>query len=201
MYSPVSFQLQDDALIAQIIAENSFGALISSDESGLQCSHLPFEFNAQRQILRCHMARANSQWRAFDTQTEVLAIFQGPHGYVSPRWYETKLAVPTWNYLAVHVYGVAKIIEDDAEVEKLLADLVAQYENALENPWRLEAPADWQKNLRRAIVGFEISISRIEAKAKMSQNRPAADVAGVISGFESTGQDELAAWMRRFHSE
>ena len=200
MYIPRHFLLQDETLISQIINDNSFGTLISSGSHGLQASHLPFEFDAPRGCLISHMARANPQWRDFDEQAELLAIFQGPHGYISPRWYETVLAVPTWNYVAVHVYGTAKIIEDDAEVAQLLERLVAKYENQLGNPWKLEAPKEWQENLRRAIVGFEISVARIEAKVKMSQNRPASDVAGVISGLEAQGQNDLATWVRTLNS-
>lgn len=198
MYLPKSFELTDPNTIAEIIAANSFGTLISHGETGLQASHLPFEFDPQRSILRCHMARANPQWRDFQEQ-EVLAIFQGPHGYISPRWYQTELAVPTWNYVAIHVYGQPRIIEDDAEVEALLENLVAQHEAQFDAPWKLEAPADWQQNLRRAIVGFEMTITRIEAKAKMSQNRPAEDREGVIRGLQEQGETHLAAAVRAFN--
>jgi transcriptional regulator len=198
MYLPKSFELTDSDLIAQIINDNSFGTLISNGDNGLQASHLPFDFDSQRGVLRCHMARANPQWRDFEGQ-EVLAIFQGAHGYISPRWYQTELAVPTWNYVAVHVYGKPTILEDDGEVVALLENLVAQQESQFETPWKLEAPADWQQKMRRAIVGFEMTITRIEAKAKMSQNRPAEDVEGVIAGLESKGDTPLAAWMRQFN--
>lgn len=199
MYLPKSFELTDSEAIAQIIAANSFGTLISHGAAGLEASHLPFEFDPQRSVLRCHMARANSQWRDFDGQ-ELLAIFQGPHGYISPRWYETQLAVPTWNYVAVHVYGQPRIIEEDAEVAALLEKLVAQHEAQFAPPWKLEAPTDWQQNLRRAIVGFEMTVTRIEAKAKMSQNRPALDREGVLAGLEAQGETELAAAVRHFNA-
>jgi transcriptional regulator len=132
-------------------------------------------------------------------KVEVMAIFQGAHGYISPRWYKTELAVPTWNYLAVHVYGAPRVIEDDEEVAKLLENLVAKHEGGFEKPWKLEAPDEWQANLRAAIVGFEMKISRIEGKAKMSQNRPAHDVEGVIEGLQSSGQNELAMWVRQLN--
>jgi transcriptional regulator len=200
MYTPKSFALTDPTLIAQVIDCHSFGTLISNGEGGLQASHLPFEFDAEQGLLRCHMARANPQWRDFGDK-DVLAIFQGPHGYISPSWYQTELAVPTWNYVAVQVYGTPRIIEDDAEVAALLESLVTEHESWFEKPWKLEASEEWQRNLRRAIVGFEMKITRVEAKAKMSQNRPAEDIAGVVAGLEANHQKELAAWVRQLNTE
>ena len=196
MYIPKSFALTDQTIISRILKEFSFGTLVSQGKNGLQASHLPFEYDATPNTLRCHMARANPQWHDFDGETEVIAIFTGPHGYISPQWYETELAVPTWNYVAIHAYGVPAIIEDDAEVAKLLNALTARYEKNFETPWQLQAPAEWQENLRRAIVAFEIPIARLEAKAKLSQNRPDADYTGVLSGLEANGQQELATWMK-----
>jgi len=200
MYIPKSFALTDESEIERIFREFSFATLVTNDENGLQASHLPFEFDAERNVLISHMARANPQWRAFqNSETEALVIFQGPHGYISPQWYETELAVPTWNYVVVHVYGKPRIVEDDAEVVALLERLVAANEAQFENPWRLEAPDDWQAKMRRAIVGIEIPVSRVEAKAKMSQNRPANDVLGVIEGLEAKGQTELAKWVQQLN--
>jgi transcriptional regulator len=124
-----------------------------------------------------------------------MVVFTGPHGYISPSWYETDLAVPTWNYVAVHVYGTATVLEDDSAVAGLLERLVAKYESTMPNPWRLQAPEEWQANLRKAIVGFEITVSRVEGKAKLSQNRPAVDIAGAIAGLVGQGNAELAAMM------
>jgi transcriptional regulator len=200
MYTPKSFAITDANLIEQVIAENSFGTLVSHGKDGIQASHLPFEFDAERRVLRCHIARANPQWRDFENG-ELLAIFQGAHGYISPRWYQTELAVPTWNYIAIHAYGMPVIIENDAEVMSLLENLVAKHESQFETPWKLEAPKDWQEKMRRAIVGFEMRITRIEAKAKMSQNRSGEDVAGVAEGLAAKGESELAAWMRHLNNQ
>ncbi|RYX83030.1 FMN-binding negative transcriptional regulator [bacterium] len=198
MYQPKSFVLEDSELIGRLISENSFAALVSNGEGGLEASHLPFEWDAESQTLISHMARANKQWRNFD-EREVLVIFSGPHGYISPSWYETELAVPTWNYVVVHAYGVPRIIEDDEQVEALLTRLIDKYESTRNPRWRLEAPADWQQNLRKAIVGFEMKVTRLEAKAKLSQNRPRADIEGVIGALEHEGQSELADWTRRLN--
>lgn len=198
MYQPKSFVIEDADLIGQIIAENSFATLVSSGEDGLQASHLPFEFDATTHTLCSHMARANPQWKSFDGR-EAMAVFSGPHGYISPSWYETNLAVPTWNYVVVHAYGTPQPIEDDARVEALLTRLIDKHEKTRNPRWHLNAPTDWQKNLRAAIVAFEMKITRLEAKAKLSQNRSRADTLSVIEHLESEGQLELAAWMRRLN--
>lgn len=187
-------------MIERLISENSFALLVSNGEEGLEASHLPFEFDAKRQVLLSHMARANSQWRRFAGQ-EVLTVFSGPHAYISPSWYQTQLAVPTWNYLAVHVYGIPRVVEDDAQTEALLERLIDKHESQRNPCWRMNAPDDWQQNLRKAIVAFEIEITRIEAKAKLSQNRPDADVAGVIAGLETEDQSDLASWIRLLSSK
>lgn len=194
MYIPKSFVMDEAGAIQSFIYENSFATLITHGESGLQASHLPFEFEAENNKLISHLARANPQWRDFGNG-EVLVAFTGPHGYISPSWYETELAVPTWNYVAVHVYGTATVLEDDSAVAGLLERLVARYEAGMPNPWRLEAPEAWQANMRKALVGFEITIARVEAKAKLSQNRPAADIVGAIAGLVGQGNAELAAMM------
>ncbi len=195
MYQPKSFVLEDAELIGRIIAENSFALLVSNGEGGMEASHLPFEFDSHARTLCSHMARANGQWRTFDGR-EAIAIFSGPHAYISPSWYETELAVPTWNYVVVHAYGAPQIIEDDAWVEALLTRLIDKHESGRNPRWRLEAPADWQQKMRGAIVGFTMKITRLEAKAKLSQNRPRADIEAVIQGLERENQNELAQWMR-----
>lgn len=196
MYRPSSFKLTDVELIREVLEEWSFATLVTCGSGGMQASHLPFEYEPDANVLRTHLARANPQWREFG-MGEVLAIFQGPHGYISPRWYENPLSVPTWNYVAVHVYGTVRIVEDDSVAAAVLERLVARNESNFENPWRLEAPEDWQAKMRAAIVVMEIEISRIEAKAKLSQNRPSGDVDRAIEGLDERGESALAEWMRR----
>jgi len=148
-------------------------------------------------VLRGHVARANGQWRHFEPGGPALAIFTGPHGYISPRWYQPGASVPTWNYEAVHIYGTARALDGAAALRPILERLAAQYDPG----WSMAAlPADYVAKMTRAIVGIEIAISRIEAKRKLSQNRPAADIAGVIAALEASGSDSdraLAAAMRQ----
>ncbi|RYG68532.1 FMN-binding negative transcriptional regulator [bacterium] len=192
MYTPKSFRLEDPALIAQIIDANSFGTLVSHGEGGLLASHLPYEFDATRNVLRCHMARANPQWRDFG-DADLLSIFQDAHGYISPRWYQKDL-IPTWNYVTVHVYGKARILENEDDIADLLEKLVAKYDS-------FQVADEDRLRIQGAIVAFEIEISRIEAKAKMSQNRSRAEIPGIIAGLEENGQNELARWVRQLNDD
>lgn len=157
----------------------------------MTASHLPFLLQSEAGapgVLLGHMARANPQWHDFQSGAEVLVLFQGPHGYISPSWYESVEAVPTWNYEAVHAYGVPHLIEDPATVRSLLDALVSEYEAGQPVPWSTRQISDeLVTKLQRAIVGFEIRITRLEGKRKLSQNRPAADQRGVLTGLRSTG--------------
>jgi transcriptional regulator len=141
--------------------------------------------------LIAHMARANPQWRQFATGVETLTIFQGPHAYVSPAWYATEPAVPTWNYAAVHAYGVPTIIDDRERTIELLNRTVARYEASFDPPWNGELPAEYRDGLIRAIVAFEIPVARIEGKFKLGQNRSIADQQGVFDAL-SQSSDALS---------
>jgi len=201
MYTPSDFAVTDPAALARLVESNSFGLLCSQREGRLEASHLPFLLDAARARLRGHMARANPQWQGFAPMSEVLVVFQGAHAYVSPAWYASPHAVPTWNYEAVHVYGVPRLVEDDAEKETLLSDMVRRYESGRATPWRYPEGAEYAEllaRMRRAIVAFEIAIVRMEGKAKLSQNRDAADRAGVrraLAAEDPRFGPELAARM------
>jgi transcriptional regulator len=183
VYTPRDFEVSDPAELAHFIEANSFGILCSEREGRIEASHLPFLLDAERRVLRGHMARANPQWHAFEgAAVEALVIFHGPHAYVSPAWYAAPHAVPTWNYEAVHVYGTPRLVEEDERKAAFLADLVAHYESGRAAPWRYpegEAYAELLARMRRAIVAFEIPVARTEGKAKLSQNRGPEDRAGV----------------------
>src|SRR3981189_1385300 len=141
-------------------------------------THLPFLLDAGRGpygTLMAHMARANLQWKTFNGEQEALVIFQGPHAYISPSWYEVELSVPTWNYAAVHAYGILEIIEDNAVLYDLLKALIQTHEARFERPWDFQLPDDYLQKMMRGIVGFEIQITRLEGKFKMSQNRTAGE--------------------------
>jgi transcriptional regulator len=137
------------------------------------------------------MARANPQWQGFGEAQPVLAIFHGPHAYVSPSWYRAT-GVPTWNYAVVHVYGRARPIEDQATLRSLIERLTALHEARNPSPWRNDLPDDRYHDLLGKIVGFEIDIERMEAKFKLSQNRSDADRQGVIAGLRGTGRSSDA---------
>jgi transcriptional regulator len=143
-----------------------------------------------------HVARNNEQWKV-PAQGESLVIVRGADAYISPAWYQSKAehgrVVPTWNYITAHVYGRLVVHDDPAWVEGLVRRLTAKHESGRAEPWSVDdAPERFVAGQLRAIVGLELEITRIEAKAKLSQNRPEADVAGVITGLEATGEEQVA---------
>lgn len=206
MYLPSQFLVEDAEKQAAFIERHSFATLVTSHNDGSDgsspfASHLPLLFDADRGpqgTLVGHMARANPHWRQFASGVESLAIFHGPHAYVSPSWYASEPAVPTWNYAAVHVYGVPFVIEDHDRVVEALNRTVAFYESAFERPWPGQLPEEYRDGLIRAIVAFEIPVSRIEGKYKLSQNRSPADRQGVYQALSRSAfasDREVAALM------
>lgn len=193
MYIPKDFILEDPAQIAALLEHHAFAILVTAgDGAAPVATHLPFLYDpgaGPHGCLRGHMARSNPQWRAFAASSrEALVIFHGPHAYISPRWYQPGAAVPTWNYVAVHAYGMPAIINDDAAVDALLRDLVGEYEAAAPRPWSLDGQEEaYLARMRRGIVAFEIPITRLEAKAKLSQNKTPEDRRGVIEGLQASG--------------
>lgn len=202
MYLPASFEVTDPEKLAEFIHRYSFATLMTATDGVPFATHLPLLLRRKAGtsgVLVGHVARANPQWRQFVNDTESLAVFSGPHAYVSPSWYETELAVPTWNYLAVHAYGVPRVVEDEAWLETLLDEMVQRYETDRPRPWPNQLPADFRSNLLRSIVGFEMPIARLEGKFKLSQNRPEQDRANVIQELSSSPNPEahaVADWMR-----
>lgn len=201
MYIPPAFKIDDSSKLATFIGQHSFATLITHDGTAPFASHLPMlvRSDAGSGMLVSHMARSNPQWRHFSQGSEVLAIFHGPHAYVSPSWYETEPAVPTWNYASVHVYGVPHILSEQEQVEALLDETVSKYESAFEQPWSGKLPEEFRDKLMEGIVAFEIPIQRMEGKFKLGQNRSAADLTGVheaLSESMSPGDHALARLMR-----
>jgi transcriptional regulator len=194
MYVPGPFAGDQEAAYALIDAE-PFATVVASGQDGMIASHLPLM--REGGVLLGHLAGPNPQAdllaECAKAGREVLTIFHGPHFYVSPTWYAAKTGtVPTWNYAAVHVYGVPKVTSDPARLETLVSKLAAIYEKA---EWRLaDQPRDFVGKMIGAIVGFEIPISRFEAKFKLSQNRPPADRDGVLAAISPAHAD----FMRRF---
>jgi transcriptional regulator len=182
MYNPALFKIDDADRLADFLRRYPFGTLISTRAGELDISHLPLllapEAPGPRRLLG-HMARANPAWHALEGQ-DVRVLFQGPHGYISPSWYEEAQAVPTWNYAAVHVWGRVRLVEEEERLLDMLELLVQQEEARFSTPWILDRRDAWTRQLLAGIVGFEIDILRMEGKFKLSQNRPLASQQKVV---------------------
>ena len=198
-YIPRHFRVDDRETLERFVGAHAFGTLVSTGPDGLCVSHIPFlpERAADGSLrLLGHVARANAHWQHLEAAGEVLAIFEGPHAYVSPTWYANHPSVPTWNYAVVHARGTARLLPA-ADLARLLDRLSRSYEDGRPAPWRMETlPADFASKLLEAIVGFEIAVDRLEGKFKLSQNRRREDVDGVAAALEAEGQEALAALMR-----
>jgi len=199
MYVPAHFAMEEESAAYRVIKENSFATLFSLHEGRPFATHMPLLLDEEKRCLYGHFARANPQWKDIENQT-VLATFHGPHCYISPSWYETNQAVPTWNYVAVHVYGKVELLADGDELSGSLRDLVLKYE-APDSSYRLEdVDADYLAGMNKGIQGFKIIIEKIEGKAKLSQNHPLHRQERVIRQLEqiSSASDEqkIASLMR-----
>jgi len=188
MYIPSHFRESDERVLAEFIDAHAFGTLVTSDRGPPFASHLPFLHDREARTLHAHVARGNPQWRHIGTNPDVLVMFQGPHGYVSPTWY-AEPGVPTWNYTAVHVYGRARVLDDVAATGRHVEKLAARFERGSEAPWK----PDYDPRRLQGIVGIEIAIGEIQGKFKLSQNRSAEDRARVAARLAAFGTDESAA--------
>lgn len=200
MYIPKQFKLDDDKMIDEIIEQNSFATLISYQNEAPIATHLPLVLDREKGCLYGHFAKPNPQWKLDDNQT-FLAIFHGPHSYISSSWYETKMAVPTWNYVTVHVYGQMELMKDSVEIYETLKELVQKYETPDSTYSLEEVDASFVKQLSKGIVAFKLHITNIEAKAKLSQNHSNERKERVIQQLEKSSHQEnheVAAWMKRF---
>ena len=196
MYTPGEFRAPLE-LAQAFLQKHDFGVLVTVDRGVPSATHLPFLYRPEPRplgTLTAHMARANPQWKAFSA-SEVLAVFQGPHAYVSPSWYSVHPSVPTWNYAVVHAYGVPRTIDDESAVRRVLAQLVAKYDPT----WPMNLPEEFFARMVRQITAFEIGITRLEGKFKMSQNRSEEDRSSVereLARSEDPAARELARMMR-----
>jgi transcriptional regulator len=201
MYQPPSFREDRLAVQHDLVRAHPLGALVSAGEGGLVANHVPMSLDAGASALgtlRCHLSRANPQWRDLATGAEALVIFQGPQAYVTPSWYETKRethkVVPTWNYAVVQASGPLQIIEDPDWLARQIGALTALQESVRPEPWSVEdAPAPFIAAQLKGIVGIEIPITRIEGKWKVSQNRPEADRIGVAEGLARSSDPSAGA--------
>lgn len=192
MYIPKHFEVTDRDVLCAFINENAFGQLVSTVGGRLFSTHMPFLLSDDSTRLIGHIARQNPQHAELDGQ-EVLITLQGPHDYISPSWYASA-GVPTWNYQAVHIYGRGRVFDDTDALRSVVAALTEKYEAAYERPWQ----PDYKAAMLSAIVGVEVTISEIQGKFKLSQNRPAQDQRQVVTQLKAQGADALAAAMERY---
>lgn len=201
MYIPPSFRIEDAAKLSAFMDANSFATLVTCDEGIPVATHLPvrhFCTDGVCTTLVSHMARANPQWQHFSTGDEVLMIFTGPHAYISPSWYATDIAVPTWNYTTTHVYGVPSVLTDYDDIVGMLNETVRFYERSFAKPWPGTLPEELRRKLVDSIVAFEICVTRVEGKFKLGQNRSREDVCGVRNALAKSTRyrdRELADFM------
>jgi len=203
MYIPAAFRVSEEATILSFIERYDFSTIVTSSASdGMVATHVPVlvKRDGDRVVLQGHVARANEHWRGFDGRTPALAIFHGPHGYVSPTWYATAPAVPTWNYAVVHLYGRPVVTEDRHAVSRILETLVKKYERRRPRPYRTgELTRALYHEMLARIVAFEMPVEKIEAKFKLGQNRSREDREGAVNGLMAEGSPDaatLAAFMR-----
>ena len=206
MYRPNIFSEDRIAAMQALIRAHPFATLVTSGAEGPDANHLPMILQAGEGddgdpslgVLRGHVARANPLWQAVDRRVDALAIFHGPHNYVTPSWYPSKAVhgkvVPTWNYAVVHARGRLTFYDDPERLRAHVAALTVQQEAGRAAPWSLsDAPADFVDAMVGGIVGFELAISRLEGKWKMSQNREPGDRAGVVEGLNAEGTEAARA--------
>ncbi len=208
MYVPAHFAV-DDAEVHELLAHHGAADLITNTDQGLLATMLPFVFDPDagpHGALLGHVARNNDQWRV-PARGESLVIVRGADAYISPSWYQSTAehgrVVPTWNYITAHVYGTLVVHDDPGWVENLVRRLTVKHESRLPEPWWSvdDVPAKFLEGQLRAIVGVELAITRIEAKAKLSQNRTEADVAGVITGLRAQGEEQAASDVEQANRE
>jgi transcriptional regulator len=204
MYLPTHFEETRIEVLHELVRQHPLGSLITLGAEGLNANHLPFELDAAPApygTLRGHVARANPVWRDHSRDIDALVIFHGPQVYISPSWYETKRqtgeVVPTYNYAVVHAYGSMQIIDDRAWLRGLVTRLTERFESGRAAPWQVsDAPHEFIDKQLDAIVGIEIAIGKLAGKWKASQNRPAADRAGVAEGLGAASDADSLAMAR-----
>jgi transcriptional regulator len=200
MYLPEQFREDRPEVLRELMAKFPLAGLVTMGTGGLEANHLPLLYDALPAplgILRGHLSRANRQWQDFRPKVEALAIFQGAQAYISPNWYPTKQqhgrVVPTWNYAVVHAYGTLSVFSEPERLRAFLDRLTAVHESAQSSPWMpADAPPEYIDGLLKAIVGVELTITRIEGKWKVSQNQPSENRLGAAEGLE-----EMARLIRR----
>ncbi len=201
MYVPRHFAVEDLEEIRGLVRDVHVGQLVTVGADGVpNASLLPVLWEGDEVVV--HLARANEHWRRVVDGSPCLVVVTGPDAYITPRWYASKRehgrVVPTWNYVTAHVFGRLVIRDEVDYVRRVVGLLTAKHEAASEHPWAItDAPERFIDGQLRAIVGVELQITRIEAKAKLSQNRPTADVQGVVAGLQQRGDDAMTEAVAR----
>ena len=200
MYTPSSFKEEDPKILFDLIEKNNFGILFTQHQESPEATHLPFLVDRNRGkhgVLIAHFARANKHWQKINESQDVLAVFQGPHTYISPSWYVNRAEVPTWNYATVHVYGKPIIIQDPEALQGMVTRLTHYHENEIDSNWSIDEvnKKDFATDLK-AIVGIEIEITRMEGKFKFNQNKSREDQAKVIKNLDNLDISEVSQIMK-----
>ncbi|MDZ4379938.1 MAG: FMN-binding negative transcriptional regulator [Parvibaculum sp.] len=204
MYVPPHFAQKESAECLALIEREPFGLLVTGSGGAPFATHLPFllQQRGAQAVLTGHVARANPHWRAFDGAQEALAVFQGPHGYISPAWYASSAKVPTWNYVAVHAYGAPRVVEDAGAALEAIASLTARFETGRPDPWTMSSlPDGAAEKLLAALVVFEMPVVRLEGKWKLGQHMVEEDRLGAVAGLEREGGDAALAEAMRIPKE
>jgi transcriptional regulator len=195
MHIPSKFKQNEESTLLEIIREYPFATLITNSESGIEATHLPVILAKTdgKNIIQAHIARANKIWKSVKEDSEILLVFNGPNCYISPNYYPTKAeagkAVPTWNYVVVHVKGHISFIHDEKWIYNMIDSLTNEHESMQEMPWSIsDAPDTYINKMLPAIVGIEISVSSMEGQWKLSQNQPEVNKFGVIKGLLENGE-------------
>jgi len=217
MYTPPAYAEHDSAALHAFMRAHSFATLVTVGEGGANATHLPFLLSeqamfdqsgadgravdqstvAQHPVLITHLARANPQWRDLQAGAPALVLFQGPHAFISPSWYENQQTFPTWNYTAVHVRGQPRLIEAPEDIRAVLQATVATYDSPLGGTWRFDAMPDTLTLPRlKAIAALEIPLASVEGKMKLNQDKSVADRQGVIAALERQGDADAVAVAR-----
>jgi len=182
MYTPSFFEVDDPELIRTFIEENNFGLIVSSkDGSSIHETLTPFLYSSDENVVLGHMARANPHWKEWNENRRVKIIFQGPHCYISPNYYQSSINVPTWNYTAVSMEGEVELVEDLSEQKAFMHWLVDKHEQSLPHPWRFDETNEQLLKLFNAVVFFRVRITNTTAKFKLNQNKEESDRLAVVN--------------------
>ena len=195
MYIPEFNRIEDRATALAFMKANPFAMLVSNTEQGPFATHVPVavQESAERVFIRGHVAKANPHWKLLEREgaQDSLVIFHGPHAYISPRLYELRESVPTWNYATVHAYGSGRILTEDAEKQNVLDALIAQFDADYAQQW-MSLAEQYRSRLLGHIVAFEIEVTRLEAKFKLSQNRTKTEQENIIQSLETSSDSAVA---------